>query len=165
MHRTNVVPGLDTPSDSLNDVAAAVGITTAEVKRMLTDGVISLGLHDQKATKGAPGRFTLRRVLSIALAAKARSFGMNSRVTGVIARDFADGGPRDRPWLESPQPSFIILYRETGNYRFVAAANPTFHEALKDPGGLAASFAVINCAGMVQRVKDRLAQCEAARQP
>jgi hypothetical protein len=158
MHRTNVVPGLDTPSYSLNDVAAAVGITTAEVKRMLTDG-------GQKAT-GAPGRFTLRRVLSIALTAKARSFGMNSRVTGVIARDFADGGPRDRPWLESPQPSFIILYCETGNYRFVAAANPTFHEALKDPGGgLAASFAVINCAGMVQRVKERLAQCEAARQP
>ena len=45
------VPGLDTPSYSLNDVAAAVGITTAEVKRMLTDGVISLGLHDQKATR------------------------------------------------------------------------------------------------------------------
>jgi hypothetical protein len=87
------VPELDTPSYSLADVAAAIGITIAEVKRMLANGVISLGPHDRKAAKGVPGRFTLRRALSIALAAKARSFGMDSRVTGVIARDFADGGP------------------------------------------------------------------------
>ena len=71
------VPGLDTPSYSLTDVAAAAGITTAKVKRMLTDGVISLGPHDQKATKGVPGRFTLRRVLSIALDAKALALKMD----------------------------------------------------------------------------------------
>ena len=99
------VPALDTPSYSINDVAAAVGISTAKVKKMLDDGVISLGPYDQKATEGIPGLFTLRRVLSIALAAKALASKMNKVVTGEIALSFTDGDARNRPWMRSPRPS------------------------------------------------------------
>jgi hypothetical protein len=154
------VPALDTPRYSLTDVAAALGITTAEIKRML----ISLGLYDQKATKGVRKRFTLRGVLSIALAAKAQSFGLDPGVTGLIARNFADGSPRDRPWLESPQPSFIILFTETNEFRFGSPGNLTLKEILTPSGGLARAFVVLNCALMIQRVKERLARCEATRE-
>ena len=92
---------------------------------------------------------------------------MDSRVTGVtgvIARDFADGGPRDRPWLESPQPSFIILFPETNDFRFGASASLTLKEILTSSGGLAKAFVVLNCALMIQRVKERLAQGVATRE-
>jgi hypothetical protein len=157
------VPGLDTPSYSLADVAAAGGITIAQVRRMLAKGVISLGPHDRKGAKGVPGRFTRRRVLSIALAAKARSFGMDRGVTGVIARDFADGGLRDRPWLESPQAPLLILFPETNDFRFGSSASLTIKEILTSSGGLAGAFVVLNCALMIQRVEQRLAQCVATR--
>jgi hypothetical protein len=158
------VLALDTPSYSLNDVAAAAGITTAEVKGMLTDGVISLGLHDQKARKGVPGRFTLRRILSIALAATAVAFKMDSTAPCAIARDFTDGDARNRPWLESPQPSFLILFPETKEFRFVASANITLKEMLTPSGRLTEHFIVLNCALMIKRVKERLAQCVATRE-
>ena len=91
---------------------------------------------------------------------------MDQIPTAVIALNFTDGGPRNRPWLESPQSSFIILFPETNDFRFVPSGNLTLKEALNPSGGgLAATFVVINCALMIQRVKDRLAQCEATRQP
>jgi hypothetical protein len=126
MHR--FVSAVDTPSYSLNDVAAAAGITTAKVKRMLTDGVISLGVYDQKATKGVPRRFTLRRALSIALDAKALAWKMDSTVRVVIARTFADGDARNRPLLESPSPLFIMLFPETHEFKFLGSANITLKE-------------------------------------
>jgi hypothetical protein len=162
MHR--FVSAVDTPSYSLNDVAAAAGITTAKVKRMLTDGVISLGVYDQKATKGVPRRFTLRRALSIALDAKALAWKMDSTVRVVIARTFADGDARNRPLLESPSPLFIMLFPETHEFKFLGSANITLKEMQTPSGRLTEHFIVLNCTLMIKHVKERLAQCVVTRE-
>src|SRR6476620_6877715 len=132
---------LDTPAYSINDVAAAAGISTAKVKKMLDEGVISLGPYDQEATEGVPELFTLRRAISIWVAAKALRLKMKKGVAGEIARFFTDGDARNRPWLESPRPSFIIFFPEKHEFKLISSANRTLKDPLIPPsGGRAATF-------------------------
>jgi hypothetical protein len=156
-------PALDTPAYSINDVAAA-GISTAKVKKLLDEGVISLGPYDQEATEGVPELFTLRRVISIAVAAKARGLKMDKLVAGVIARSFTDGDARNRPWLKSPRPPFIILFPEKNEFKFISSANRTLRDPLIPPsGGRAETFVGIDSEYMIQLVKDRLAKRKARK--
>jgi hypothetical protein len=156
------VPALDTPTYSINDVAAAAGISTAKVKKMLDDGVISLGPYDQEATQGVPGLFTLRRVISIGLAAESVALGMSPSMAARLAFMFTDGSPRDRAWLGLPQSCFIILFFEKDEYKI--SPNLTLSNAQILPsGGRAVAFGLIEPEDMVQRFKDRLAKRKARR--
>lgn|SRR5262245_10476269 len=146
-----VVPELDTALHSYGDAAAAAGISLGTLRRWLTRGL--LGARDQKQTKGI-GRLTLRTVSAIALATEIAQLGMSPSMAAMIAIDFTRGNPSDGRW---PQLRFLILYPQTDKkfFRYVSMPDPTFGKAFNHVGAQS-SFAAIDLAAVIQRVKQRL---------
>jgi hypothetical protein len=151
---------LDTPDFTLREAATAAGIKPARLRAWMSRPpfVISLGPHDQKSTKTAPARLTLRRVLCIAVTAALREVGLSLSSAGGFAFVVTDTPQAEGPpCLEWPEPPFLIYYPQTQSYK-ILGGNPTFHSALRrtGPPGTVAFFGVISLAVVIRRVRERL---------
>jgi hypothetical protein len=154
---------LDTPAYTLTEAATAADIKPGRLKSWTSRPplVIPLGPHDQRPTKTARSRFTLRRVICIAVAAEFVKLGLSTRSAGANAFNFTDIPQADRPpCVEWPGPLFLIYYPQTQSFN-VVGGNPTYNDALKgierSRPGTVASFAVVSLAVVMQRVRERLA--------
>src|SRR5262245_20571594 len=155
------VPELDKLSYTFEEAAAGVGIKPGLLRTWITRSpiVIALGGREQKPKKGVPGRLTLRRVIAIALVAELVALGVRPALAGSIAFNFTDGNRNDRPCLEWRQLPILLVYPQSGGFRFIPSAELSIKAAFDDLA-CPASFVALSASAVIQRVKERLATLE-----
>jgi hypothetical protein len=157
------VPELDTPRYLLGDAAAAANISVSLLKMWVSRNpkVISLGSYDQQGRgKGTPRLFTLRRVISIAVAAELVALGIKSSRAGDLALAYTDYNHDEGRFIEQEKPTFLIVEPNSAALILETSAKRTFGEVLNktlpSSGEKPASFAVVSGDAVKQRVIARL---------
>ena len=153
----------DTPRYVLGDAADAAGISTSLLKAWITREpiVVPLGVYDQVGRgKGTPRLFTLRRVISIAVAAELVALGINPSRAGNLAFGFTDHEHEEGRYVELEGPTFLIIEPKSTAIILTTDPKTSFDQVLKktipSSGEKAASFAVISGGAVKQRVMTRL---------
>lgn len=169
-------PYWDEPRYILGDAAAASGLTPNLLKSWLFRKHISLGPHDREASGKGSSRFlSLRRVLSIALAAEMVRLGLSPSRAGAIAHAataFAfDETLEAEGHTEWPTDSLLVIYPadethsdecETQWSWIPASIDISIRETLRRDGppfsGSSASVAAVSLKAIVERMKNNLAE-------
>jgi hypothetical protein len=157
------IPELDTPRYLLGDAAAGANVSASTLKAWVSRDpkIIQLGFYDQEGRgKGTPRLFTLRRVISIAVAAELVTLGINPSRAGDLALAFTDYKHEEGRYIELTKPTFLIVEPNSTALILAHSAKHTFGEVLNktvpSSGEKPASFAVISGDAIKQRVKMRL---------
>jgi hypothetical protein len=164
---------LDDPRYLLGDVAAAAGIDVNLTKSWVSrePNIIPLGEHDRQAFgKGSSRLFTLRRILSVAIAAELVRLGLSASHAGLLAHEFTDAkvpnfetGKDTREYQSLDPGTLLVVYpdQEGALYLIPGGEDPTVRKLLRrsrppssDPSG---SCAVLNYDEILERVMSALA--------
>jgi len=157
---------LDVPRYLLGDLAAATGMTENVLKAWLSrePKVIPLGPHDKPGRgKGSSREFTLRRVISVAIAAELVRLGITPGRAGLWAYTLTDVkvGPTDVDWLD--EGTVLFASPNTDTFAFgtkgtsIAEALEKFPVPTPDDTEPPASLAVVGYGAILRRVRERLA--------
>jgi hypothetical protein len=157
---------VDEPRYLLGQVAFAAGISTSVLKAWVTRKVIPMGEHDREAHgKGSSRVFTLRRALSVGLAAELVRMGITAAFAGQIGSSAVDLALRNAGGDALRIDDLIALYPVgDGNTSFRGAAwNFTIKTMLErnaPPDEMVSSFMVISVKAVAERVLQRLGELE-----
>jgi hypothetical protein len=164
---------LDEPRYLLGDAAAAAGIDVNLAKSWVSrePTVIPLGEHDRKAFgKGSSRVFTLRRILSFAIAAEFVRLGLPASQAGLLAYlytdakvpDFETGKDTSEYQALKPDTLLVVYPDQEGGLYFVSGdEDPPIRELLersRPPSSEpSASCAVVSYGAILERVTAALA--------
>jgi hypothetical protein len=167
-------PEFDQPRYLLGDAAAAAGLNVNLLKSWLSrePKVIPFGPYDHEAIgKGSARVFTLRRVVSIAIAAELVRLGVTALKAGGLAFSMTD---KPFPKLERSDPQHVTFGAVTGDALLAVypdkdgcilipdGLNPSVRDILKHQGppmsGPATSCVIISYAAILNRVRAKLAE-------
>jgi hypothetical protein len=165
-------PILDDPRFLLGDAAAAAGISLNLLKSWVTREpcVIPFGKYDGKPLgKGSARLFTLRRILSVSVAAELVALGVTASRAGLLAHYFTDakhptfdaaGGPTQFNMLRGD--ALLVTYPDHEAFDVIPEnTDINLRQLLQRSGGPysgpASSCAVLSYGAIAERVKSALA--------
>ncbi len=156
---------LDSPAYLIGEAARAAGLDAGLLKSWIyrNPRIILLGRYDQKAEgTGRPQRFTLRRVISVAITVELVSLGFTASRAALIAYLFTDGElPRlSFDYLSPVSDIMLIVYSDGSSFVAAARSNLSVAEvfafSVEDDRVPAASFLAISYGVIWRRVTRRL---------
>jgi hypothetical protein len=162
------IPHLDTPRYILGDVAAAADVSAVTLKMWFSREplVVPLGPYDRPGRKGVPRLFTLRRVYATAITSELVSIGFRAAKAGRLAFSFTDlatDGPeplvKKERLVERERPVFLAANARHNIYTYVESPELVFDSELEGPWPRRLpplSFAIVDCASLMERVRGRL---------
>jgi hypothetical protein len=165
-------PHMDDPKYLLGDAAMAAGITTTLLKSWLSrePRVIHFGPYDHEGRgKGSTRLFTLRRILSVAIAAELVQLGVTASRAGHLAFIFTDtqfpelGHGNAETSGTMNEHALLVVYPDTEIFNFVpAGSDQSLRSMLARSGrpftGPASSFVVVSYGAIADRVNAKLAE-------
>jgi hypothetical protein len=157
---------LDEPRYLLGQVAFAAGISSTLLKAWVVRKIIPMGEHDREAHgKGSSRVFTLRRALSVALAAEMVKLGVSARFAGQMGSSGIHVALEKAGDNALKIDDLIALYPMEAGTSFRGAnwnyTIKTMIERNAPPDEeIPSSFVVLNLKGIALKVLQRLGELE-----
>jgi hypothetical protein len=157
---------VDEPRYLLGQVAFAAGLSTTLLKAWIARKIIPMGEYDRDAHgKGSSRVFTLRRALSIGLAAQLTRMGHAASMAGIMATGAMDYALKNAGDDALKIDNLIALYpHEDGSASYrVAKWNYTIKMMLRQNAPLdeiPTGFVLVDLRGIAVRVLQRLGELE-----
>jgi hypothetical protein len=164
---------LDEPRYLLGDAAAASDLNPNLLKSWLSrePRVIHFGPYDRPAIgKGSARVFTLRRIISIAMAAELVRLGVTASKAGMLAFTMTDthfpngsSDPQQATFAAVTGDALQVAYPDDDGWIFIPeGSNPSLREMLKRKGppfsSAATSLVAVSYGAILQRVRAKLAE-------
>ena len=157
------IPAFDTPRYLLGDIAAAAEVAPGTLKAWLSrePKVIPLGPHDPASRgKGISRLFTLRRAFAIAMTSELVSLGLVASTAGDIAFRCTDFGSKDSDFLAAIEMTGSLFFSVSEDNLHIFHSDRHRISEIMAPSEAgnerSVSAAVIDCAGLMKRLKARL---------
>ena len=155
-------PELDDPRYLFGDAVAASGVSANTLKSWLSrkPEAVPLGVFDREALgKGSSRAFTLRRLISIAIAAELVRLGIQPSAAGAQAHTLTDTTIRRGKIGFLDDARFLAVYPDNRSVTLSEEGGPIsdlfiFTRKVKRP----ASCAVLDIAAIIANVKDSLSK-------
>jgi hypothetical protein len=152
---------IDEPRYLLGQVAFAADMSSDLLKAWITRKVVPMGEHDREAHgKGSARVFTLRRALSVALAAECVKLGMSASTAGFFATGGIDMTPKKSARDALQTNDLLSIYPRGPSGDATADAADWNWSIKKLLGPYSSSCVLVNVQAIAERVLRRLGELE-----